>query len=123
MKLSRRRLFASLAGLASLAAVIETDGASRIGVGHTAAIDTADSKSVLSLSFEESSNTLTIDSTLKGGKVMKFNTERITVRPDPSDKTIPVTVAVKADGHDEDTITVRVEKEDIRVETEHPLVL
>ncbi|ELY26499.1 hypothetical protein C500_15090 [Natrialba magadii ATCC 43099] len=121
--MSRRRLFLGLAGLSSLAILTETDGASRIGVGQATAIDTADDESALQLSFEESNDALTIDSTLESAEVTEFDAEKITVGSNPTGETVPVTIEVETDGHDEDTVTARLEKEDIQVEAEQRLVL
>ncbi|WP_255191856.1 hypothetical protein [Natronobeatus ordinarius] len=125
MKLTRRHLFAALAGGSSLALLAETEAVSSVGVGHAAAVDTADDEASLSLEggvlsepVSESDATLTIDSRLEDVTVTVLEADAFAFEPTPpfslaQPVTVDVSVAGDRTGVVTDTVTVVLEGPDV----------
>ncbi|ARS91929.1 hypothetical protein [Natrarchaeobaculum aegyptiacum] len=124
MRVRRRRLFAGLAGLSTLALVTETNGISRLGVSHAAAIGTAD-ETVASLDLDEANGTLTIDSDLENATVKRVDADEITFDPDPTGEPVPITAAIETNEREriEDTITVCLENKSVQTAVQQRVVL
>jgi len=133
MNLTRRRLFAALAGGSSLPLLVGTDGVSRVGAGHTASIDTSDDNSYLSLDgaalrepVAESEATITIGSQLEEVTVTTLNASTFEFDPTPpisleEPVSVEVTLTDGQTGVVTDTVTIELEGPNVRAVVERPL--
>ncbi|WP_181691262.1 hypothetical protein [Natronomonas sp. LN261] len=131
MKLTRRRLCATLAGSSSLALVSRTDSFSAAGTGHTAEIETARSRAYLSFEgaaliepVPEAEATLTLDSSLGAAELVRLAASAFVFDATPPLE-LPATVDVrlKDDRHGRvtDTVTATVKSPNVRAAAEREL--
>jgi len=133
MDLTRRRLFAALAGGSSLPLLVGTNGVSRVGAGHTASIDTSDGESYLSLEgatlrkpVTESEATVTMDSQLEDVTVTTLNAKAFEFDPVPpisleEPVSVDVSIADAGTGVVTDTVTISLEGPSVRAVVEQDL--
>jgi len=133
MDLTRRRLFAALAGGSSLPLLVGTDSVSRVGAGHTANIDTSDDESYLSLDgaalrepVAESEATITMGSRLQDVTVTTLDASAFAFDPTPPiSLEEPVTVEILlTDAQPDvvtDTVTIEIEGPSVRAVVEQDL--